>query len=229
MNNHRYSSFFNNPKGILVLMAWMTVVPWVSTLVITYLALNQEEWIRGFTLVPWVCFFGASVLSMGLAITPTTFICLLCGYFLGLQAILPVILCYQLASLVGFGLAQKMDNHTLIWVKQKFPKSAPIFANLEQQQWLTTLLARISPALPFGLMNVVLAVSGVRLVPFFFGGLFGMLPRTVFFIWLGTQAPALIEALQTKDQLVWFIVLSVTGLWLLYKLLRPKRQKTDLT
>lgn len=209
-------------------MTWMTVVPWLSTIAITYLALDQEEWIRSFTFIHWLCFFGASVWSMGLAITPTTFISLLCGYFLGLQAIVPVIISYQLASLVGFGLAQKMDNHTLVWVKQKFPKSAPIFTNLERQQWLTTFLARISPALPFGLMNVVLAVSGVRLGPFFFGGLIGMLPRTVFFVWLGTQAPALIEALQTKDQLVWFILLSVAGLWLLYKLLRPKTQKTDL-
>lgn len=203
-------------------MGWMTAIPWVSTVVISYLALEHETWIRSFTLLPWVGFFFMSVFSMGLAITPTTFISLLCGYFLGIEAIVPVVVCYQFASLVGYGLAQTMDHQTLDWVKEKFPKSAPIFSNVERRQWMTTFLARISPALPFGLMNVVLAVSGVRLSPFFFGGLVGMLPRTVFFVWLGSQAPLLIEALQTKDQLMWFLLLSALGIFGLYKLLKPK-------
>lgn len=203
-------------------MAWMTLMPWVSTLTLSYVAYEQEELIRTFTTVQWTYFFTLSVLSMGLAITPTTFISLVCGYFLGYNAIIPVILSYQLASLVGFGLAQKMDNHTIDWVRQKFPKSAPIFSNVANRQWLTTFLARISPALPFGLMNVVLAISGVKFGAFFIGGLLGMLPRTLFFIWLGAQAPALIEAVQTNDYLGLFIVLSVAGIFGLYKILKPK-------
>lgn len=203
-------------------MTWMTVVPWVSTLGVSYLALEYESWIRSYTLIPWAIFFAVSVFSMGLAITPTTFISLLCGYFLGFDAILPVVLCYQLASMIGYGLAQKLDHHTIDWVKQKFPKSVSIFYNVEKRQWMTTLLARISPALPFGLMNVVLSVSGVRPFPFFFAGLIGMLPRTVFFVWLGSQAPMLIEALQNKDQLAWFLLISAAGIFGLYKLLKPK-------
>lgn len=203
-------------------MIWMTVLPWVSTLALTFVALEHEDWIRTFSLFPWILFFFVSIFSMGLAITPTTFISLLCGYFLGLQAIIPVILSYQMASLVGYGLAQKLDHDTLDWVKFKFPKSAPIFSNVKKRQWMTTFLARISPALPFGLMNVVLSVSGVRIGPFFFGGLVGMLPRTVLFVWLGSQAPMLIEALQTKDQLTWILIISAIGVFGLYKLLRPR-------
>ncbi len=203
-------------------MAWMTLMPWFSTLTLSFLALQYEELIRSFTSLQWMCFFSMSVMSMGLAITPTTFISLVCGYFLSYYAIVPVILSYQLASLVGYGLAQKMDNHTLVWVEQKFPKSAPIFSNVERRQWMTTFLARISPALPFGLMNVVLAVSGVRFGPFFLGGLIGMLPRTLFFIWLGAQAPILIEAVQTNDYLGLFVVLSIAGIFGLFYILKPK-------
>jgi len=203
-------------------MTWMTVTPWVSTLAITYLAIEHQAFIRTFTALPWFGFFVVSVVSMGLAITPTTFVSLLSGYFLGFDAIIPIIISYQLASLLGFGLAQKMDNQTVIWIQKKFPKSAPIFANVERKQWMTTFLARISPALPFGLMNVVLSISGVKFSPFFFGGLIGMLPRTLFFIWLGSQAPLLLEALQTKDQLTWFVLLSAIGLFGLYGMLKPK-------
>lgn len=204
-------------------MLWMTVIPWISTMMITYLSITNESWINGFTTDAWAIFFLCSILTMGLAVTPTTFISLISGYFLGWQAALPVVLCYQLAALMGFGLAQQLDAHTLDWVINKFPKSATVFENVERKQWQTTFLARISPALPFGLMNVVLAVSGIRLVPFFLGGLVGMLPRTLFFIWLGIKAPILVEALQTKGPLAWFVVLSVAGIFVLYKMLTAKR------
>ncbi|SMD35095.1 SNARE associated Golgi protein [Reichenbachiella faecimaris] len=203
-------------------MIWMTIIPWLSTLTITYVVLAEEDWIRTFTLSSWLYFFIISIFSMGLAITPTTFISLLGGYFLGVKAVLPVVISYQLASLVGFFLAQRMDNNARHWIQKRFPKSASIFDNVEKQPWLTTFLARISPALPFGLMNVVLAISGVRLAPFIFGGLIGMLPRTLLFIWIGSQASFLIEALETKDHLVWLIVLSGIGIFGLYKLLKPK-------
>ncbi|MEP2023365.1 MAG: hypothetical protein ABJI85_01805, partial [Reichenbachiella sp.] len=152
MNNHKYSSFFNKPIGVFMLMIWMTIIPWVSTLAISYLALVEEEWIRTFTISYWFGFFTVSVFSMGLALTPTTFISLLSGYFLGIQAVVPVVISYQLASLVGFSLAQKLDSNTKSWVQTKFPKSTTIFENVGEKQWLTTFLARISPALPFGLM-----------------------------------------------------------------------------
>ncbi|MDW3208618.1 MAG: VTT domain-containing protein [Reichenbachiella sp.] len=222
MNKHRYSSFFNNRSGMFMLMAWMTLMPWFSTVSLSYLALEHEELIRSFSLLQWLCFFTICIFSMGLAITPTTFISLVSGYFLGYHAIIPVVLSYQLASLVGYGLAQKLDNHTIDWVEERFPKSAPIFANVESRQWLTTFLARISPALPFGLMNVVLAVSGVRFGPFFLSGLLGMLPRTLFFIWLGAQAPMLVEAVQSNDYFGLFIVLSVAGIFGLFYILKPK-------
>ncbi len=205
-----------------MLMSWMTLMPWFSTFTLTYLALQYEELIRSFTSLHWMYFFALSVFSMGLAITPTTFISLVCGYFLGYYAVIPVVVSYQLASLVGYVLAQKMDNQTIDWVEKKFPKAAPIFANVESRQWLTTFLARVSPALPFGLMNVVLSVSGVRFGPFFLGGLLGMLPRTLFFIWLGAQAPILVEAVQTNDYFGLFIVLSVAGIFGLFYILRPK-------
>lgn len=201
----------------------MTIVPWISTITITYVAIENEAWVEGFTTGSWTLFFIASIFSMGLAITPTTFISLLSGYFLGWHAILPVIFSYQFASMIGFMLAQKADVHTLEWVKEKFPKSSSIFLNVERRQWMTTFLARISPALPFGLMNVVLAVSGVRLRPFFLGGLVGMLPRTLFFIWLGSQASVLVEALQSEDHLTWFVILSALGIFALFKMLTAKR------
>lgn len=200
-------------------MLWMTIVPWLSTASLSLIAVAYEPLITQFTFEIWLAFFAVSVFSMGLAITPTTFISLVGGYFLGMSAVLPVILSYQLASLLGYFLAKKIDNQTVDLIIEKFPAAATIINNVERRQWMTTFLARISPALPFGLMNVVLAISGVRPSPFFFGGLVGMLPRTLLFIAIGSQAAILMEALQTDDYLIWFILLSIIGLYALFKLL----------
>lgn len=200
-------------------MLWMTVMPWLSTASLTLIAIKYESIIAGFAFQIWSVFFVASIFSMGLAITPTTFISLICGYFLGINAVIPVIISYQLASLLGYYLAKKVDEHTVDQVRQKYPASQSIFLNVKRKQWMTTFLARISPALPFGLMNVILAIAGVKPGPFFFGGLVGMLPRTLIFIALGSQAPVLVDAVQTNDYLVWLVLLSIVGLFALYRLL----------
>ncbi|MEO9965927.1 MAG: VTT domain-containing protein [Reichenbachiella sp.] len=223
MNNYKISFFLNRQNAIFFLMSWMTFLPWVSTAGVSVLAMTHEAWINGFSEGEWALFFLLSVFTMGLAITPTTFISLLCGYFLSWHAVIPVILCYQLASLIGYYLARPVDQQAVDWIKQKYPKSNMVFQNVEKEQWLTTLLARISPVLPFGLMNVVLSVAEVRIVPFLFGGLLGMLPRTLFFIWLGTQAPVLMKALQTGDQFIWLVLLSLIGIFGLYRVLFAKR------
>lgn len=203
-------------------MIWMTFLPWFSTIGITYLAIENESWIQSFATIEWSLFFIVSMFSMGLAITPTTFISLFSGYFLGINAIVPVILSYQVASMIGYGIAQYLNQDALEWIKNYYPRSKSILENVEQKQWLTTFFARISPVLPFGLMNVVLSIAGVKLGPFFFGGLIGMIPRTFLFVWLGSQASILIEALETNDQMIWLVLISVVGIFGLYQILKPK-------
>lgn len=204
-------------------MTWMTVVPWVSSFGLGYLILETEDAIRSFELWQWAVFFGASIFTMGLAITPTTFIAVVCGYFFGFNSALLVVVCYQLASFIGYFLSKVVDEGFLTLLVSKYPKSMPFFENIEEKQLMVTFLARISPALPFGLMNVVLALAQVRLRNFFWGGLFGMLPRTLFFIWVGSKATVLIEALQSNQNLTIVVAISIVALVSFYYILKPKK------
>ena len=159
---------------------------------------------------------------MATAITPTTFIALVSGYFLGWQAVAPMVVSYIVASMMGYVLGKKLDGGRLL---SGFPPNAKIHQIIEgmkQRDWMLMILVRISPVLPFSLINLLLPATGLRFKVFILAGFLGMLPRTLFSIWAGLQAQNLIHLLQNPDQnttttvlLIITTVVSVGGLLLL--------------
>ena len=193
---------------LLALTLWMSAIPILSSLFISSYVLLHEEFIGDFQTIDWVVFYAISVLTMAFAITPTTFICLLSGFFIGFSGLIPIVIAYQTASAVGFYLSNTLNNSFIETVKLKYPKAGLLLNNVSNNQLSLTFLSRLSPALPFAIMNIVLSVAGIRFKHFFWGGLIGMLPRTVFFVWVGIQASNLTEALDSKMNLALFVFIS---------------------
>ena len=193
---------------LLALTLWMSVVPILSSLFISSYVLLHEGFLGNFQIIDWVVFYAISVVTMAFAITPTTFICLLSGFFIGFSGLIPIVIAYQTASAVGFYLSNTLNNSFIETVKLKYPKAGLLLNNVSNNQLSLTFLSRLSPALPFAIMNIVLSVAGIRFKHFFWGGLIGMLPRTVFFVWIGIQASNLTEALDSKMNLVLFVFIS---------------------
>ena len=86
-------------------------------------------------------------------------------------------------------------------------------------------MSRLSPVLPFALMNFVLSLMQVRKRDYLYGSLLGMLPRTTFFYWLGTQAKQLYELLQNptagnQQQLLFLGLLIISVFGIIYYLTR---------
>jgi len=202
------------------LMLWMGIVPFLSSATITLLAINYEPNIANFEMWAWVFFYFITIGTMVLAITPTTFIALISGYFLGFNGLVPIIVSYQMASLLGYNLAKKIDDSFIELIKNKYPSSKQMFENVNRNQVVLVLLSRLSPALPFAIMNVVLSMSRISIVNFFWGGLFGMLPRTIFFIWIGLKASELNEALEGNQNLYVSIGLSALIVYIIYRVLK---------
>ncbi len=172
-------------------------MPLAVSSVVTYWALAQEQTIAGFDAITWIVVFLLSSLTMGLALTPTTFIALVSGYFLSWWAVPGVIVGYTTASMIGFTLTRAVDQGTLMqsvydWLSDNNAhRLRQLLRGIAGHQLGIVVMARLSPVLPFALMNVVLPVAGVRLPSFLIAGTLGMLPRTVFFIWLGSEAKVL--------------------------------------
>lgn len=205
-------------------MIWMAVAPLFFSAVITYFALNYEEAIRQWSWVSWLLFYLATCLSMSLALTPTTFIALLSGYFLGWPGLLPMIAAYLAASFTGYNLTRFIDKGEFMESIRLWPNVQRFIDGLKSREFGVIVLSRISPVLPFAIMNVVLAIMGVRLSHFLGAGFLGMLPRTMIFLWMGSQAMALKALLKSTatDPVaqVSFIVLLLISAWGFYRYIK---------
>ena len=213
-----------SPWKTFFLTAWVVVAPLTVSSAVTYYALTHEVLIARFGPATWLLIFLASCLTMGLALTPTTFVALISGYFLGMMALPGVIVSYLIASLIGFTLTRGIDQGQLMntvyhWLGEpKAHRLRRLLQGVTDHQFGIIVMARLSPVLPFALMNVVLPIAGVRLMPFLVAGTLGMLPRTAFFVWLGSEAKVLRRLIEEGGEgmlprllLVGLLAISLAG------------------
>jgi uncharacterized membrane protein YdjX (TVP38/TMEM64 family) len=191
---------------------FLGIMPLLGSSLLTYWAISQEDSLRQADSIVWSGLFLISIFTMAFALTPTTFVALLSGYFLGWEAVLPVVTSYWIASWVGYRAAQRLDNGMLWqWLNQQ-PKVATFIEKLHQNDLALLILCRLSPALPFAIMNMVFALTHTRLRLFLTAGFVGMLPRTLLFIWVGKQELSWMPLIT-----IGLMVLSVDGIVVILK------------
>jgi uncharacterized membrane protein YdjX (TVP38/TMEM64 family) len=100
------------------------------------------------------------------------------------------------AFLVGRTLARD-------WVQEKVARS-PKFRALDEavgrQGFKIVLLTRLSPLLPFNLLNYALGVTKVPLRTYVLASWIGMLPATVLYVYLGSTLKSLAEVVAGKAE-----------------------------
>jgi uncharacterized membrane protein YdjX (TVP38/TMEM64 family) len=166
---------------------FLGLMPLLVSSSISYWVITHEQEIQNFTLQNWTIAFIIVCFTMAFALTPTTFIALLSGYFLGWQAFIPVAISYWIASYFGFKTAQMIDGGRFLKILSEKPQVKQVLDNLQKDEFKIILLARLSPILPFAVTNVLFSFSGTKLRNFLTAGFIGMLPRTILSIWIGTQ------------------------------------------
>ena len=220
----RIYQIFDRNKPLFGLMIWLAIVPLLTSTSLTVFFVQNAECIKDFSVVEWTFFFSLSVITMTFAFTPTTYVCLVSGYFLGMESAVFLVLAYQLASSIGFLLTRYFDQELFTELIARLEKGDTIQKNIHKSDFILTMLCRLSPALPFALMNVALSIAQVRFSSFFWGGLIGMLPRTIFFLWVGSQAAKLENAFDHQEDLTWIIGLTLVVFVAIFFLLRPLRK-----
>ncbi|MBC5773939.1 VTT domain-containing protein [Pontibacter sp. KCTC 32443] len=206
-----------------VSMLLLVVVPvTVSSTVAVYLYQYQDIF-RDLTLWQLLLYFVVISVTMALALTPTTFVALVSGFYLGWQGFPGVVVAYGIAALVGYSLARLIDHGKMMSFLNRFEKARNLMQELRNQSWSLIFLTRISPVLPFALMNFVLSLLQVSRTRFFVASIVGMLPRTLFFYWIGTQARDIISLLQNPDSgrtgqllMIGLIIISIGGLYFVF-------------
>lgn len=215
--------FLRKNSVSLVYCLALALVPIISSSSISVLAYQYEEAIRAFTLPHWVVFFSLTAFTMAFAITPTTFISILSGYFMGWVCLPFVVLSYLAAAAISFFLSKKIDNGKMLGSLRSYEGAGRVIDNLKNKEFQMVFYSKISPLLPFAFSNFLLSAGGATFKGFMTGSLVGMLPRTIFSVWIGTQAYQLVSISQegmgfrTQAFISILILISVVGIFRLFR------------
>lgn len=193
-------AFLRKNTFTIVYTFFLGVMPILASSSLSYWVITHEQQIQAFHTKTWLLVALLACFSMAFALTPTTFIALLSGYFLGWIAIFPVAISYWIASLVGYKTAQLIDGGRFLKILAENPNVKKIVDNLQKDEFKIILLARLSPVLPFAITNVLFSFTGTKLKNFLTAGFIGMLPRTILTIWLGTQAQEIRKVIEHPNE-----------------------------
>ncbi|UHG91405.1 TVP38/TMEM64 family protein [Spirosoma oryzicola] len=213
------SSILKHFTGPVIAGILMSVTPIVFTSLLTYYAILHESDIAGFTAWQWA---GITLLCAitSAALTPPTMLALIFGYFLGWQAVLPLFLVNMGGILFINLLVRWLDHERFLSFLRRNPKAQSVLDRILNKELEVIFFAKLSPILPFGLTNLLFALSGAQLKNILLGGLLGMMPRTLLAIWSGHEAREIRTLLENPNQSSWtqiiivvLVIVSIAGLW----------------
>jgi len=140
-----------------------------------------------------------SAVLVGLALVPSTIVAILAGYFLGLYGLLSLLISYPLGAIIGLYLGRLIVR--VVGIKQfsQMPDYADYVKSLARHELLFIVNLRLSPALPFAMINVLLATLPISWLRYITGSLLGMLPRTALFFVLGLKADQIWDVIRNPE------------------------------
>ena len=191
---------FQKNFSTLLTMFLLVAVPLLGSGSLLGLLYEKQRLLQSLSLGQQVLYFAVVAFTMAFALTPTTLVAIVTGYYFGWAGLPGMVLAYALASALGYELAQRLDHGKLHHFLHLFPKAEAVLEELKSQSWQLILLTRLSPVLPFALMTFVLAIVGVPRRRFLAASVLGMLPRSLFFYWLGTKASDVLALLEDPDE-----------------------------
>ena len=197
-------------SGSLALLVYLGLMPTLCGGFIAGYALMHQEWLKSFSTAEILSINLLFSLVLAIGWIPTTFFSLLSGYLWGWECVPFVCMSYTMASLFGYYGSTGLDNGQLIQLlNEKFPVQQ-IVERLKKSSFWLTVFCRLSPVFPFAVMNAVFAIVKYPIGVFVGGGLVGMLPRTLFAIYLGQRLSHVSSVQQLKsDYNIWASILLV--------------------
>jgi uncharacterized membrane protein YdjX (TVP38/TMEM64 family) len=213
---------FSLPVVISVLM---TVVPLLTTSLLTAWAINHEKMLREMPFEWWLGITLTLTIASSLALTPPTFVALVYGYFLGWSSI-PMLFGMNLGAIALIYISARYLHATSIreHLTRVYPQVGTMLGRFYKNELRLIFFAKLSPVLPFAITNLFFAMAGARFKQVLAGGTLGMIPRTVLAVWAGKEAQDIRyllehpnEGLATKIILIVLIIVSTVGIGYFFK------------
>lgn len=204
-----------------------TVVPIIGALTLPGVGLMVAPWLRAHG---WagVVMLMISLASLGaLTLSPTYTSSLVAGWTFGFaRGLLAATVGLVAGAILCYLLARRMARERVAETFAQYPKWEIVRRALVEEKALKALwivfLLRLSPVLPFGTTNVLLATTGVPLRIYALGTVLGLTPRMALVALAGARA----ERLDFDSPQSWWVLaggLVATGVCVLVLALIGKR------
>jgi uncharacterized membrane protein YdjX (TVP38/TMEM64 family) len=157
------------------------------------------EWVQG--IGPWgAVLFAAAYVPAAVLLVPGSLLTLGAGFVFGVAKGTVIV---SLGSTAGAAAAFLVGRSIARgWVARQLAgrsKMAAIARAVETEGFKIVLLTRLSPVLPFNLLNYAFGVTAVPFRKYILASWIGMLPGTIMYVYLGSAAKSL-AALLSGDQ-----------------------------
>lgn len=136
-----------------------------------------------------ILLYGVVYIGTVVILFPAVILTLGAGFVFGLWK---GTLCVLVAGTVGATLAFLLGRTLLrSWIERKisqYPKFQAVDKAFREKGWLLVLLLRLTPVVPFVLVNYAFGLSDVRLWVYVVFTVIGMSPATVLYVYIGSAA-----------------------------------------
>lgn len=133
--------------------------------------------------------------ALALALLPSIVMSALAGALFGIYGIIPAVASYLVACGVSFEVARRYLQPSIQAAVQRSARARALQEKFHEADFKIVVLGRLSPAIPFAVMNLLLGVSNLSRSTYLWGSFLGMFPRTVVAVAAGAGAQAAFVAL----------------------------------
>lgn len=198
---------------------FLTILPFLTSSLIGVWMIQNEGFIKGWGSKEWTIVCLVCAVACALALIPPTLLAFGFGYFLGWQAIIPLILLNLTAISIVYFFVNQLDKVGLLTYLSQFPRVVSFLNRIHADEIRFVFFTKLSPVLPFALTNLVFSLMGIRFKNVILGGFLGMIPRTVLAVWVGKEAQEISRLVQNPNEsltsrivIMVLVILSVGGL-----------------
>ena len=181
-----------NPLSFILLLGLLSLLPLAGSSVLFFLVSSHPVFFEALSPFGMLLFYFLMIFTMAAALTPTTFVAFISGYLFSWFGFPLMVIAYLLAAALGMSLGKFFSKDLIEKITGNNLKWKTFVKAMEKRMFLLNVFARLSPVMPFAMVNVALSSLLISRKNYFLGTLLGMLPRTFLFFWIGKNAGAIL-------------------------------------
>lgn len=196
----------NKSLWIIIAIVILTLVGFAWSQFPVQSSIDQfREWITSLGATGVIMFVLLYVL-VTIIVGPATALTLMAGFAYGAWGFPLVVGSATLGAAVAFFLGRYLARDRVNqWIKRDRRLVALNHA-VSAEGWRVVGLLRLSPLIPYGMQNYLLSVTQIDFIPFVLATLFGVMPATALYVYIGSLG----QSLSDGNWLQW--ILAAAGL-----------------